>query len=612
MSSVSLDEVFAANGPFARPGYQPRPGQIRLSKAVLSAMQDGKHLVAEGPCGVGKSLAYGVPAAHMARSGKRVLIVTASIALQEQLVSKDLPAMKAALGWDFSWALIKGRSNYLCKAKLDEYIPDNSPDSKRLTMWSEKTKAGDKSELTWKPSDVLWSLVSSTSDECTGTKCAYYNECYATKAKDAAAKAGIVVTNYHMFLMNVAMGGCLLPPYDYLILDEAHECASIARDVLGYTVTRRTFERFAKDAGNRHEHATAQALRTAADYVFDTVTRFAMSGYYKDLVRGKLPISLASLEKAVATYAALCDGSPLVDNALVAMNRIKGAFENADANCVYTLEVYDDRGGRKACRVKARYVEPAVVLAGALWGETPCIAVSATITTDGKFDFAKRELGAGRDVRECIVETPFDFQKQAMLVLPEEICEPNDPSFGDDVAHYVLETIDACGGRTMGLFTSYQMVIKVAEKVRQRRPTIKVLCQGDMPVRQLVEEFKKGVNGGVVLLGTTSLWTGVDVQGEALTGLVIDRLPFTNPNDPVTIRIAEKDPRGAFAGFSVPEAILRIRQGVGRLIRSTQDRGVVVLLDKRLRTKGYGARFLKSLPDMRRGNSIGEFHGLAS
>lgn len=623
---LDVEAMFAKGGPLAagNPAYEARPGQVRLARGIFDALAQGHHLLAEGPCGIGKSKAYGVPAAHLAAHGKRVLIVTASIALQEQLVKKDLPALQDELepaGLAFDFALMKGKSNYLCReqAGLSDSAGlqgQDADDFRAVSAWARATLdrapgvsgVGDKSELLIKPSDLVWGRFSTSSDACPGKKCPSHASCFATRARDRAANAGVIVTNYHLFFLNMAYGGQVLPAFDVVILDEAHEAADIARDLLGFRLSEHTFRRFANDADKRGARDVGRDLRTQAAAFFDRLARFHDSPHYKAFLRWPAIDALdpATLEQAVDRYAQACAKSHLLDGALLAKARLRAALELSDPNCVYWIEARPAPAGeRRRCALQARYVSVAPVLREQLWDACPSVvAVSATLTTDGRFDFVRRELGVPADgVRELAVDSPFDFPHQAMLVTPpaHELPEPNDAAFVEVAARRVIEVIEACGGRTLGLFTSYRALDAIAERVRRHfAGRLVILTQRDGPAALLARRFKDDARS--VLLGTTSFWTGIDVPGEALTGLVIDRLPFGGPDDPVAIRVAEADPR-AFANFTVPKAILVFRQGIGRLIRSQKDVGVAVVLDKRLSSKSYGSRFLRSLPPMTRAAS---------
>lgn len=621
---LDVRAVFAPGGPLSggNPAYEVRPGQVKLAEAVWSALEGGSHLIAEGPCGIGKSKAYGVPASYFASQGKKVLIVTASIALQEQLVTKDLPDLARELPWAFTFALLKGRSNYACKVQLEGDFDSLAIDHEYereledVLTWTKSTEFGDRSELPFKPTDAVWSLVSTTSDECPGSKCALSEECFAMQAKNRAAASGIIVTNYHMFFLDRALGGQILPAVDAVIFDEAHEAADVARDTLGFRLSRATFNRIAKRAERRGRAFNGKAIRAAADDFFGRLLELAESPVYKsakilrddtlDVAGPALFDAAAKLRRAVRAYLAADLASPIASQANRACDSLVSSLNLDDENMVYFLETAEHTSSRvKSASLVARYVHPGTALRGLLWGSYPTVvAVSATLTTDNGFEYARQELGAddpSLGVRELIVESPFDFARNSILVVPPstELPEPNAPEFLDVATRKLIETIDACDGRTLGLFTSNRAMRHAADRVRRHfGDRFRVLCQGDAPITSLVREFKSDRSS--VLLGVSSLWTGVDVPGDSLSAVVIDRLPFAPPDDPISIRLSETLGARAFGKHTVPRSILTVRQGVGRLIRTSTDVGAVVLLDRRLTSKGYGSRFLRSLPPMRR------------
>lgn len=617
---LDVESLFAPDGPLARPGFEVRPGQVRLARAIYEAAAHHHHVFAEGPTGIGKSKAYGVPAAYLASHRKKIVIVTASIALQEQLIQKDLPALQKELAGTFApwtFAILKGKSNYACLEQMpladDEGLgQDDRTAFRTVSAWAKDTKVGDKSELLIKPSELVWGRFSTSSEACPGSKCASYKKCFATLARNKAAAADIIVTNYHMFFLNMAYGGTLLPEADVVIMDEGHEATDIARDLLGFRISYHTFARYIRDAKKRGATAEAMIMDQAATSVFSTLLRFYDSGHYATMLRFPAPpMGADELVAAVKAYAAACPKSHFIGHAQAAAERLRDGLAIKDENCVYSIDVkesqrVDQRTNQRyrSAALQCRYVQPGPVLAEKLWAAyQSVIAVSATITVGNKFDFARRELGAPVDTHELSVETPFNFAEQAMIITSNPLTTPetNHPGFPDTVARTLLEVIEACRGRTLGLFTSYKALNHAYDAILRAtskwpadvRP--RILRQGDAPPGQLADAFKRDVNS--VLLGTSSFWTGIDVPGEALTGLVIDKLPFGSPDDPVTTRISEND-RNAFQNFMVPKAILMFRQGVGRLIRSQADVGVVVIVDKRVSTKGYGKQFLKSLPVM--------------
>lgn len=618
-----ISEVFGDGGLFASrfPGYEMREGQVALARMVDGAMSGGRHALGEGPCGTGKSVAYAVPAVYRAHhEKKRVVIATANIALQEQLVRKDLPMLASVLPWPFTFALLKGRNNYVCLDRRAEseargelrglYYDDQQRQVDDVLAWADATKTGDVSELPFIPHAQVWSKFSVGSDECKGEGCPFRDDCFAERAKGLAQGADLVVTNYHMLFAHLALRAetgqdLVLPAFDLLILDEAHEAAEIAREFFGFTVSEQTFARLATVAADLGNKQLAGELRQEAQRLFTTLGSYARSPRYKRRLKEPGIASDAGLQRAMGrlvTLATAKAADELADkkeratarnaakNATTAGARVAEGLAQADAGRVYWLDV-DPKGRTK---LRGKPIDVSALLREELFSRCPSVSlVSATLTTSGTFDFVRREMGVPEDALEVIAETPFDFESQALLVVPERLPDPRDADFIDEAARIFQHVVDACGGRTLGLFTSYRNLNAVYERLDGRDH--RVLRQGELPRAELTRIFKEDT--GSILLGTESFWTGIDVAGEALTGLVIDKLPFPPPDDPVIDAICERDPR-AFDNYLVPLAIIALRQGVGRLIRCKTDVGVAVILDKRIAEKGYGKKFLKSLPPM--------------
>jgi len=630
-----ISEVFGDGGLFASrfPGYEMREGQVALARMVDEAMSGGRHALGEGPCGTGKSVAYAVPAVYRAHhEKKRVVIATANIALQEQLVRKDLPMLASVLPWSFSFALLKGRNNYVCLDRRAEseargelrglYYDDQQRQVDDVLAWTEATKTGDVSELPFIPHAQVWSKFSVGSDECKGEGCPFRDDCFAERAKGLAQDADLVVTNYHLLFAHLALRAetgqdLVLPAFDLLILDEAHEAAEIAREFFGFTVSEQTFARLATVAADLGNQQLAGELRQEAQRLFTTLGSYARSPRYKRRLKEPGFASDAGLQRALGRLVTLATAKAtdeLADkkeratarnaakNAVIAGARVAEGLALSDAGKVYWLDV-DPKGRTK---LRGKPIDVSALLREELFARCPSVSlVSATLTTSGTFDFVRREVGVPEDALEVIAETPFDFAAQALLVVPERLPDPRDADFIDEAARIFQHVVDACGGRTLALFTSYRNLNAVYDRLDGRDH--RVLRQGDLPRAELTRIFKEDT--GSILLGTESFWTGIDVAGEALTGLVIDKLPFPPPDDPVIDAICERDPR-AFDNYLVPLAIIALRQGVGRLIRCKTDVGVAVILDKRIAEKGYGKKFLKSLPPMlttRRVENIGRF-----
>ena len=630
-----LFEVFGDGGLFASrfPGYEMREGQVALARMVDEAMSGGRHALGEGPCGTGKSVAYAVPAVYRAHHDKkRVVIATANIALQEQLVRKDLPMLAGVLPWSFTFALLKGRNNYACLDRLAEseargelhglYYDGQQQQVDDVLAWAEATKTGDVSELPFIPQAQVWSKFSVGSEECKGDSCPFRDDCFAERAKGLAQGADIVVTNYHMLFAHLAVREAtgqdlVLPAFDLLVLDEAHEAAEIAREFFGFAVSEHMLGRLASATADLGNKQLAGELRQEAQRLFATLADYARSPRYKKRLKAPGFAPDTGVQRALSKLVALATrraedelaerkeratARNVAKNAGAASARLTEGLHQTDPRKVYWLDV----DGKGRTKLRSKPIDVSALLQEELFARCPSVSmVSATLTTSGTFDFVRRELGVPEGALEVIAETPFDFESQALLVVPEKVPDPRDADFVDAAARIFQQVVDACDGRTLGLFTSYRNLNAVYERIDGGGD--RVLRQGDLPRAELTRIFKEDT--GSILLGTESFWTGIDVAGEALTGLVIDKLPFPPPDDPVIDAICERDPH-AFDNYLVPLAIIALRQGVGRLIRCKTDVGVAVILDKRIAEKGYGRKFLKSLPPMlstRRVENISRF-----
>jgi ATP-dependent DNA helicase DinG len=630
-----IEGIFGASGLLAQrfAGYETRPGQVALARAVDSAFAAGEHLLAEGPCGTGKSVAYLTPAVHHAATrGKKVVVATANIALQEQLVGKDLPLLAEILPDEFSFALLKGKNNFLCPDRLyegqvnalfaDVFDPDEEEQYASICAWAGETATGDVSELPFRPRPGLWRKLCGDAEECDGERCKKTG-CFAWQARERARDAHVIVTNYHLLFAHLQLRAAtgmdlILPAFDLAVCDEGHEMAEIARDFFGFRVTESALRRLARPLARTGAAELASQIQMAADAFFHAVREYRRSPRYKARIKeagfADGTAILHALDAHQRYWAArreaveddeearriarrLASGESL-------RSRIAAALRLDDENFVYWIE--EDEQGRVVLAGKPIDVAP--YLREELFAKAESVVVtSATMTTGGTFDFIREQIGL-EGGRELAVESPFDFREQVLLVVPEMACEPNSPSFAGEVGLEFGKLLDIVGGRTLGLFTSYRNMHAVHERIAGNGH--RILVQGDRPRTQLVQEFKEDVAS--VLLGTTSFWTGIDVPGESLTCVAIDRLPFPTPDDPVMDAICERDRRW-FARHSIPRAVIALRQGFGRLIRARTDRGVVVIFDRRLIEKPYGKVFLRSLPECRRSRkpeSIARFLGL--
>ena len=637
--------------------YQMREGQLRLASRVNKALRYGEDLVAEGPVGLGKSLAYSVPLAYRTvLSAATGLIVTANIALQEQLVFKDLPLLQKALPWQFDFSLIKGRNNYLCKNALRELYEKGPNGVTRLRMldmqestdahmkiaaWADKTWTGDRSDLTFEPTPKVWSRFSVTAEECVGTPCPDYETCFANRARKliAEGKHDIYVTNYHLFFGSLSHGesSISLPRFDFAIFDEAHQATDIARTFFGFKITEGSFRWISSRIPD--QPALRRALESHTFELFRTLkaARESMgnSSYlrqpflpdiYEPIVH-QLKEAAAYFARRVVWHKELLN-KPQGDETRKKLGRMQAAdghaqdacirlakrlqisMGNTDRGYVYSLETEKDQVILQAKRLRATddgderfklHVDSRIL-------------VSATLTVGGSFDHIVEELkntvpelGLSPVLRPFVAESPFHWTSQALLIIPEDFPSPKKrEEFQKQSALAIGYSITQAKGRTLALFTSWTGLEAAYASLKDKTP-YRLLKQGDMPRTKLLEEFRNDTSS--VLFGVESFWSGVDIPGEALSCLIIDKLPFPNPDDPV-MEALETSMRGspfegdiyqendAFRRHSIPRMILSMRQGFGRLIRSTGDRGVVVVLDKRVHTKWdlYGKLLINSLP----------------
>ncbi len=634
-----IEEVFGPSGLLAEKfaGYAPRKGQLDMAELVTKAIAEKGHALIEGPTGTGKSLAYLVPAIDYVvkqkaagKPGARVIIVTANIALQEQLVEKDLPLLASILPSPFKFALSKGKNNYLCVDSLGKALVEHQAKGLHLPMvnnnaleqvlaWAQTTKTGDVSEFADTIPPALWRRLAVGSDECKGSSCKWFENCFAEKASRAARGADVIVTNYHMFfahlvvrakMKEIAAGGAdvaidvVLPPADIVIFDEGHKAADIARDFLGFQLTKGSIDWLVK--GFKHELGDKTAAASAR--FFDQLAAHKKDWRaYKARLKKTHPLTpimtelgdllgkVAKFYKDSLTAAAWsreeeAELEMRARRAFTLAKNVKDARDlEGDGKIVYFIE--ETTGG--GALLKSKPIDVAPFLSVELFGDfKTTVVTSATLATgNNSFDFIRKELGAP-PCDELVAESPFSWGNQVLFVVPDDMVDPSDrDNFPHSVADHVKQIVTQAAGRTLGLFTSYKN-LDIAYRACQMLP-FNILKQGDAPRMKLVERFKAETTS--VLLGCESFWAGVDVPGESCSCVVIDRLPFPNPDDAIFDAISERD-KNAFFTYAVPRAVIAFKQGFGRLIRTTKDRGVVVLLDRRIMSKGYGRSFIAALP----------------
>ena len=628
MSSVplaSLEDVFSSSGPLARalPGFEARPGQVQMSRIVERGFLESAHTIVEAGTGVGKSLAYLVPAL---RSGKKIVVSTATIALQEQLVRKDIPLVTKALGINARVELVKGRNHYLCRAKLDrmraERLIAQSASMEKMWAWSDRTTTGDRAELPFAPTPGEWELLDADADDCTGEFCERFRDCHFFARRDAARYADVVVVNHALFFLDLAMGGTLLPPYDFAILDEAHQAERWASAALTGTISGSSVNRLMRRLHRNY------ALPAKHDVELDE----AMRGLVQSLARvpgDRYPLAandaaIGALERVRASFFDLENWLFVnweaalkrpTDNPAEAERRRDNAMRGivAHINTIERTSLPQDeainwveRGeGEGRYQIHSAPFDVAGYLRAALFARTQSVVLtSATIATDRSFSFLRESLGLD-DAQEYVAPSPFAFEEQAILYVAPADCNPKDAHFAARVAPLVEEILDVTNGRAFALFTSYARLHEVYALVRERVP-FPIRVQGELPRAHLLEWFRSTPNA--VLFATATFWEGIDVVGDRLSCVIVDRLPFPSPGDPVVAaRLAAIDAAGgrSFEEFMIPSAIVRLKQGFGRLIRSKTDRGLVALLDGRASSMRYGATILGALPPARRVRDLG-------
>ena len=583
---------------------------------VATAIAERSHALCEAGTGTGKTLAYLVPAVL---AGQRTLVSTATKTLQDQLYQQDLPLVLNALGSALTPALLKGRANYLCLHRLAkaESEPTLWPEDRvllaKITHWARATPNGDRAELSAVPEEAaLWPLVTSTVDNCLGQSCPQFEPCFVVKARRAAAAADIVVVNHHLLFADMALReegfGELLPTAQVVIVDEAHQLPELAAQAFGHTVSSRQLRELGRDS----EHAAlseapdmpalrdaTRALEAAQIWAQNELGRYQGRIDRDTLLKDRS--ARDSFEKIRAALLLLeCNLDLAAERGVeltrcfercVALRARLGAFEVEDDDHVHWVEV--SRRGfvvHSTPLVVADQFRTRLEQSAAAW-----VFCSATLAVDGDFSHFRRELGV-HHAQATAWPSPFDFAQQALLYLPPMGVAPNSGEYLSAVAEVALNVINLSRGRAFLLCTSYRALNHYASPLRAAL-NYPVLVQGEAPRAALLEEFKR--LGNAVLIGTATFWEGVDVRGEALSCVIIDKLPFATPDDPVfraRVKRLEAEGQNAFTAYQIPVAAISLKQGAGRLIRDVQDRGVLVLCDPRIRSRGYGKTFLRALP----------------
>ncbi|MEM7144956.1 MAG: helicase C-terminal domain-containing protein [Verrucomicrobiota bacterium] len=636
---------FSEEGALSRSrDFEYRPEQQEMAVKVASALSESRPLVIEAGTGVGKSLAYLAPAVRYARETKsKAVISTHTIQLQEQLIGKDIPILRKVMGEEFEAVLLKGRRNYICPNRLkwalkqgdDLFSRGDRDELEEIREWCEETRDGTLSDLEFAPKPALWSQVCSESHACTPKTCGVGSLCFYQEARRRVGEADVVVLNHTLFFTLLAsMEGMddgdrgFLFPDDFVIFDEAHTIEGVAQRQLGMGVSQygvrheaqrlyhlRTRKGLLRRLADERGIEAVKALHGAIDEFFSSVEERCRFGEWgrefrvrnAELVEDSLAAPLAEVEERVRELAE----DQKADRDRIELDDLAGRLRDARLGVRAFLDqeleehvywVEKSGGAGRTLTLNAAPIDMAERLREVLFAAgRPCVLTSATLSIGAEdLGYFRNRIGAEHVEAECI-GSPFDYERQMKVYVAKAMPAPDGEGYEDALSEWVRHFVDESGGRAFVLFTSYRLLRSVAEKTRDyfadRGWTL--LTQGDgRSPRQILEEFREDTTS--VLFGTDTFWTGVDVPGESLSNVIVTRLPFAVPDHPLVASRLEKiqeDGGNSFMEYSLPEAILKLRQGIGRLIRSNRDRGIVVLLDNRVLTKRYGSAFLRALPD---------------
>jgi ATP-dependent DNA helicase DinG len=615
-------QFFSRHGALSKwhPNYEYRPGQLEMAEAVESALEDRKHLIVEAGTGTGKTLAYLVPAIL---SGKRIIVSTGTKNLQEQLFFKDIPFLQKHFPRPLEVCYMKGRGNYACRQKI--YDAEKEPilsgleeiaDFQIIQEWEKTTEFGDRAEIKTLPeSSSAWGKIDARRDLCSGQKCPQFERCFVTLMHQRAAASDIIIVNHHLFFADLAIKdeefGGILPEYHAVVFDEAHEIEDVAGQYFGISVSNYRFQELRRDVAaiSRQKQFGSPELDRILERLEELSHQFfglfggkegraAFEGRNAFLEQHEEPYAdlLMALE-LVGTHLRLLQSppeevNPLIRRATELGLALKFVLESDDNAFVYWI----DRRGR-GCFLQATPIDVSRILSEKLFDKLDTVILtSATLAVSGGFEFTTQRLGL-EQARPLIVPGHFDYQKQSLLYVPQHLPDPRDPAFTKMAGDEIIKLLELSRGRAFVLFTSYQQMRLIYDRV-SLEVEFPTLMQGTGPRSALLDEFRETPNS--VLFATASFWQGVDVPGEQLSCVMIDRLPFAVPSDPVVnsrLRNIQEAGGNPFYDYQVPQAAIALKQGFGRLIRSRSDRGVLVLLDNRITKQRYGQIFFDSLPD---------------
>ncbi|WP_251360008.1 ATP-dependent DNA helicase [Kangiella sp. TOML190] len=630
MSDYSIANLFSSEGLLAQAfeGFIERQAQVDMAQAIAEAIESETSICIEAGTGTGKTFAYLVPALLAANDhDKKVIISTGTKNLQDQLYFRDLPSICDALSLHKERALLKGRNNYLCIYRLNQNLDSGRFQSRsmadtlvKVNQWSNKTVSGDLTQCPdLKDNDPLWGYVTSSNENCLGADCPDYADCYLVKARQKAIEADLVVVNHHLLLADMVLKedgfGELLPEADMVIADEAHQVAAIAHGFYGHRLTSRQVSELCRDSEieamttAKDDRQLSVAVRRVEGALNEIRLKLGDSGKkinwlqlnvkVRDSLFSELLREMKTLSKRLDLNATRSKGLDSCHRRSVEILQSLVLFEDKELNTesVRWLETY--RTGFAVVETPLD-VSQAFEQSRLEHGAQTWVFTSATLSQARKFDHFKSQLGL-HQAQELMLDSPFDYQQQSLLYVPRGLPDPRNPKYIESWFEAVWPLIEANAGGTFLLFTSYYALNKVRDLIEDKIEKSQLLVQGERPKNELIEAFRE--QGNAVLLATSSFWEGVDVKGMALSLVVIDKLPFAAPDEPLIeakVQSMRKKGKNPFYDLQIPEAITALKQGAGRLIRDQEDRGVLVLCDPRLVANHYGKAFLTSLPDLPR------------
>ena len=640
---MNLQKIFTPSGLIAKylDGYEYRPQQLEMAEAVDAAFRDDEHLIVEAGTGVGKSFSYLVPAVHLAlEEEEKVIISTNTINLQEQLINKDVPFLQEVLPEDFNAVLVKGRGNYLCLRRLDNMVAyeqalfdtfSEVEEIQRIIKWSEETEDGSLADIEPQPMPGVWSKATSESDNCLNVRCPYYKECFYFKARSRMTNANLLIVNHHLLFSDWALrrinpAYAVLPPYSYLVLDEAQHIEHVATGHIGIQLSNYRVKHFLDSLCNPNKKGGlllrlkaeqligfVETARSRANELFNSIAEWVgdksegmksieQKRFVPNVMDGPLRYLQSSL-KILQDKAKDDDEKTEIEahvrRCVELRKDLDATLTQPESDWVYWVELAERRYA--TISLNAAPISVADDLTEYLFSIIEsAVMTSATLSTNRNFDYFKHQIGLN-GCRELLVGSPFNYAKQVRIYIPKQMPDPRNYQFVPAAIEKIKEYLQLTHGKAFVLFTSYRMMDEVYEAVAPHLDDMGITTfkQGESLSRHaMLERFRQDVDS--VLFGTSSFWEGADVQGESLSNVIIVKFPFSVPTHPVVearVNHIEEQGGNAFMEYSLPEAILRLKQGFGRLIRNKTDRGIVVILDSRVLTKAYGKMFLNSLPE---------------